>query len=178
MRDELLQAPVPFIFGAARAAVDAISVRELAPHLLCVDLAARRLRFPPSPPLPPLPAALRGPLLSALQRAEEDMQRREAAAHAPWTANAPASASAPSKPSKPSASAPAPAPPVPAVRLALPSEDELSNDSWRGAAREVRRACAAAMAPLAEAAWASARHGMGADARARAAAAFPAHERD
>ena len=130
------------------------------------------------------------------------MHRREAATHAPWTANAPASASAPSKPSKPSASASAPAPPVPAVRLALPSEDELSNDSWRGAAREVRRAaiprlyppyispisplylakvrraCAAAMAPLAEAAWASARHGMGADARARAAATFPAHERD
>ena len=143
------QAPVPFIFGAARGAVDAISVRELAPHLLCVDLPARRLRFPPSPPLPPLPAALRAPLLATLQRVEGDMQRKEAVAHVPRTTDAPPPTSAPT-PS--SASAPAPAAPGPAVRLALPNEEELTDDSWRGAAREVRCACAAAMAPLAEAA--------------------------
>ena len=144
------QAPVPFIFGAARGAVDAISVHELAPHLLCVDLPARRLRFPPSPPLPPLPAALRAPLLATLQRAEGDMQRTEAGVHIPWTTDAlppPTSASTLS-----SASAPAAAAPGPAVRLALPNEEELTDDSWRGAARVVRCACAAAMAPLAEAA--------------------------
>ena len=143
------QAPVPFIFGAARGAVDTISVHELAPHLLCVDLPARRLRFPPSPPLPPLPAALRAPLLAALQRAEGGMQRTEADVHVPRTTAAPPPTSA-STPS--SASAPAAAAPGPAVRLALPNDEELTDDSWRGAARVVRCACAAAMAPLAEAA--------------------------
>jgi hypothetical protein len=149
MRMHGTQAPVPFIFGAARGAVDTISVHELAPHLLCVDLPARRLRFPPSPPLPPLPAALRSPLLAALQRAEGDMQRNEGCVHVPrnTVAPRPTSASTPS-----SASAPAPAAPGPAVRLALPNEDELTDDSWRGVAHEVRCACAAAMAPLAEAA--------------------------
>ena len=124
-------------------------VYELAPHLLCVDLPARRLRFPPSPPLPPLPAALRSPLLAALQRAEGDMQRNEGCVHVPrnTVAPRPTSASTPS-----SASAPAPAAPGPAVRLALPNEEELTDDSWRGVAHEVRCACAAAMAPLAEAA--------------------------
>ena len=143
------QAPVPFIFGAARGAVDAISVHELAPHLLCVDLPARRLRFPPSPPLPPLPAALRAPLLAALQRAEGCMQRTEGGVHGPRTTDAPPPTSASTLSS---ASAPAAAAPGPAVRLALPNEEELTDDSWRGAARVVRCACAAAMAPLAEAA--------------------------
>ena len=73
------------------------------------------------------------------------MQREGAAAHAPWPSYPLRPADAPS-----STSAPAPAPAGPAVRLALPSEGELAHDglahdSWRGAAREVRRA---AISPL------------------------------
>ena len=140
LREELLQAPVPYIFGLPSGALDAADLARTSPHLVCVDVSARKLLFPPSPAAPPLPAALRRPLLAQLAAAAE--------------------LSPP----------PPPLPDGAPARLQLPSDPEggEAGGGWRGAGAAVRGACMAAVRELAGAAWECARLGGGMDGASRA----------
>ena len=141
LREELLQAPVPFIFGLPSGALDVTELSRASPHLVCVDLTARKLLFAPAPAASPMPAALRRPFLAQLSAAAERL------------------------PPPPSQSSPDGAP----ARLQLPSDPEAgeAGGGWRGAGAAVRSACLVAMRELAGAARECARLGGGMDAASR-----------